>query len=218
MADQLCKSSRPDAWKALISSLPSVLGAEFILENDELREVHILSDQTRTPKQIVRDIQSAMLARFQVEVDHRIVSVAQIPGSIREMRHRLICERVSISSDRTSGTATVWLRMGDQQYSGTAECDLSTTNRARSVAQATVNALNQFLPSGCRVTLEDVRRVQMIDRYAVLIGVQLRIGSQTDHLLGACFEGVDPNFSSAQATLDAINRRFLTLDFSSQAE
>lgn len=218
MAELVRKDSRVESWKALVSRLPGVLGAEFIVENNEIREVHILSDQSRTPKQIVRDVQSAMLARFQVELDHRVVSVAQIPGSIREARHRLICDRLSISSTRLNGSVTVWLRLDEQEYSGTAECDITSGNRARAVAQATVSALNDLLPSICRTSLEDVRRVPMDDRCAVLVGVQLRVGGQVDHLLGACYEGTDPNFSAAQATLDAINRRFMALDLPTRSE
>ncbi|MEA5039296.1 MAG: hypothetical protein VB086_05605 [Clostridiaceae bacterium] len=215
MAEQVRKDTRTEAWKTLVSRLPGVLGAEFILEGDEIREVHILSDQSRTPKQVVRDVQSAMLARFQQDIDHRIISVAQIPGPLREVRHRLICDRLSISSDRLNGSATVWLRMGDDEYSGSSECDLATGSRTRAVAKATVVALNEFLSGACHITLEDVRRVPMDERYAILVGVQLRVGSQTDHLLGACYEGMDPNFSAAQATLDAVNRRFLALDLPS---
>ena len=83
-------SARLEDWKSLISRLPGVLGVEFTLTDGVVREVHVLSDQSRGPKQIVRDVQSAMLAKFQVELDHRIISVAQIPGSLRETRRRVV--------------------------------------------------------------------------------------------------------------------------------
>lgn len=218
MAEQIRRDTRADAWKALVSRLPGILGAEFILEGNDVREVHVLSDQSRSPKQIVRDIQSAMQARFQIEIDHRIVSVAQIPGPLRETHHRLICDRVSVSTGRTTGTVTVYLRLDEDEYTGSADCDLTSGSRARAVAQATVEALNGMLKTNCRILLEDVRRVQMADRYSVLVGVQLRIGNQIDRLLGACYEGEDASFSAAQATLDAVNRRFLTLDLQTRAE
>ena len=90
-----------ETWKAPVTRLPGVLGAEFTLENGPVREVHILSDQSRSPKQIVRDVQSAMLAKFQVELDHRIVSVAQIPGSaVYRPSRRLRCEQLELSTGR----------------------------------------------------------------------------------------------------------------------
>lgn len=212
MAEQLRRDLQTDSWKALVTRLPGVLGAEFVLSGDEIREVHILSDQQRTPKQVVRDVQSAMLARFQVELDHRIVSVAQIPGSIREVRHRLVCDRLSINTGRAGCTVSVSLSLDDRQYDGEAACDLSSASRTRGIAQATVEALNLLLTPACSITLEDVRRVQMDESAAVLVGVQLRIDRKTEHLLGACYEGEDPNLSVVFATLDGINRRFIALN------
>ena len=99
-----------ESWKALVTRLPGVLGAEFTLENGTVREVHILSDQSRSPKQIVRDVQSAMLAKFQVELDHRIVSVAQIPGSaVYRPSRRLRCEQLELSTSREGASASVHL-------------------------------------------------------------------------------------------------------------
>ena len=149
MTEQIRKGSQTEAWKALVTRLPGVLGAEFILAGDEIREVHILSDQSRTAKQIVRDVQSAMLARFQIDLDHRIISVAQIPGSVREARRRLVCEELSISSGRTGGTVRVRLRLDDRDYSGEAPCELTGASRIRGIAQATAEALNQLLAPAC---------------------------------------------------------------------
>ena len=47
----------------LMSSLNGVLAARTVLnEQDEIIEVHILSDLSKSPKQLVRDIQSAIMA------------------------------------------------------------------------------------------------------------------------------------------------------------
>ena len=202
-----------DVWKALIERLPGVLGAEFALENGAVREVHILSDQSRGPKQIVRDIQSAMLAKFQVELDHRIISVAQIPGSClrREGQRRLVCERLELSAGRDGSAAVVHLSLDGSPYVGRSACDLSAAGRMRAIAQATVEALNLLLSPECRFVLDDVRRTPMGDRQAVLVGLHLKRSGKTEALLGACYEGEDPNFSAALATLDAVNRRLPTL-------
>ena len=61
---QTVLSSDTTPWKALTEKLPGVLSVEFVTEGPVVREVHVLSDQSRSPKQIVRDIQSALLARF----------------------------------------------------------------------------------------------------------------------------------------------------------
>jgi hypothetical protein len=41
-------------------------------------EIHVLAAPGRAPKQIVRDIQSLAMAQFDLELDHRIVSIVQL--------------------------------------------------------------------------------------------------------------------------------------------
>lgn len=41
-------------------------------------EVHVLADPGKPAKQVVRDVQSLAMARFDIEIDHRIVSVVQM--------------------------------------------------------------------------------------------------------------------------------------------
>ena len=96
-------------------------------------------------------------------------------------------------------------------YVGRSACDLSAAGRMRAIAQATVEALNLLLSPECRFVLDDVRRTPMGDRQAVLVGLHLKRSGKTEALLGACYEGEDPNFSVALATLDGVNRRFSTL-------
>lgn len=203
--------TRTEPWKSLITQLPGVLGAEFTLEDGKIREVHILSDQSRSPKQIVRDVQSAMLAQFQVELDHRLVSVAQVPGPIAGSRGRLICDRIDLSTGRSGSTATVHLTLEEHIYSGSAKCDQSTSGRYRSIAQAAVDALNEILAPGHAFAVEEVRAAPLGEHQAILVGLLLKSGGKIEALLGACYEGEDPNFSVALATLDAVNRRFPTL-------
>ena len=98
---QTVLSSDTTPWKALTEKLPGVLSVEFVTEGPVVREVHVLSDQSRSPKQIVRDIQSALLARFQLDLDHRIISVAQIPGLPTVVQRRLICDKLELSTGRS---------------------------------------------------------------------------------------------------------------------
>lgn len=206
------RKAQIDSWKDLVVRLPGVLGAEFVLDGDTVREVHVLSDQSRGPKQIVRDVQSALLARFHVELDHRIISVAQIPGQSRpEPRRRLICERLELSGGRNGAEAAIYLSLDGTTYVGRSACDPSASDRCRAIAQATVEALNLLLAPGCRFSLEEVRRTAMGDHQAILVGLHLKYNGRTEALLGACYEGDDPNFSVALATLDGVNRRFSTL-------
>ena len=210
---QTVLSSDTAPWKELTEQLPGVLSVEFVTDGAAVREVHVLSDQSRSPKQIVRDIQSALLARFRLELDHRIISVAQIPCRPAVVQRRLICDRLELSSGRSGVDVTVSLRIGDVCHRGTAHSDLSSASRSRAIAQATTDAINQFLTAGCRFCLDELRQVPIGSQIAALVGLRLEQAGKTEALLGACYLGEDPNFSVALATLDGVNRRILTLAF-----
>ena len=213
MAQTVLSSSDTAPWKALTEKLPGVLSVEFVTEGSAVREVHVLSDQSRSPKQIVRDVQSALLARFQLELDHRIISVAQIPGLPTVVQRRLICDKLELSTGRSGVDVSVSLRVGDVSHKGTAHSDHSSAGRSRAIAQATADAINQFLSAGCRFCLEELKQVPIGSQVAVMVGLRLEQAGKTEALLGACYLGEDPNFSVALATLDGVNRRILTLAF-----
>ena len=70
-----------DRYRELLSNLTGVFASNVdIAEDGSIREIHILGSQNRNPKQIARDVQSALASAFDIRVDHRIISIAQIPS------------------------------------------------------------------------------------------------------------------------------------------
>lgn len=64
--------------EALLSSLAGVVSARVVAKaGGEVEEIHLLTTSEVTPKQTVRNVESALLARFGLAVDHRKISVAQ---------------------------------------------------------------------------------------------------------------------------------------------
>jgi outer membrane biosynthesis protein TonB len=61
-----------------IRALRDVESASIQSEGDTIREIHILSRSNRPPKQIVRDVQTVLQARFNRSIDYRVVSVAYL--------------------------------------------------------------------------------------------------------------------------------------------
>ena len=146
-----------------------------------------------------------------MELDHRVISVAQVPGAIAGSRGRLICDRLELTTGRDGSSAAVHLLLEDKVFIGKAKCDLTTTGRLRSIALATVDALNQLPAPGSSFSVEEVRSTALGEHQAMLVGLLLKSGGKTEALLGACYEGEDSNFSVVMATLDAVNRRLPTL-------
>jgi hypothetical protein len=61
----------------LLQTLPGVLAARIIAgETGVVEEIHVLTTSEVTPKQTVRNIESALIAHLGMRVDHRKISVA----------------------------------------------------------------------------------------------------------------------------------------------
>src|SRR4051812_23792665 len=69
----------PDAdVEQLLTGLAGVISARVVTNtNGRLDEIHILASDHLHPKQIVRNVESALTAGFGITVDRRIISVAQ---------------------------------------------------------------------------------------------------------------------------------------------
>ncbi|HSH45669.1 MAG TPA: hypothetical protein VK966_07420 [Longimicrobiales bacterium] len=71
------------AAEELLSSLAGVVSAHVVTQDDDPVEIHILSSAELHPKQVVRNVESALSAGLGMKIDRRIVSVAQVktPGA-----------------------------------------------------------------------------------------------------------------------------------------
>src|ERR687887_152395 len=79
----VAEASAPDPWgvkraENLITSLTGVLSARVVVTPlGEVSEIHVLTTSEVQPKQVVRNIESALLAQLGMKLDHRKISVAQ---------------------------------------------------------------------------------------------------------------------------------------------
>jgi hypothetical protein len=58
-------------------------------------EVHVLADPGKPAKQVVRDVQSLAMARYDIDIDHRIVSVVQMGDD--EVRAAPVAPRADVT-------------------------------------------------------------------------------------------------------------------------
>ena len=68
-----------EGMRDAICQIRGVLYAHLVFDaQGALQEIHVVSNTLRAPKQVARDIESLLLARFELRVDHKIISVAQM--------------------------------------------------------------------------------------------------------------------------------------------
>ena len=91
------KHATANDWQALISKLGGVFSAHVVFsEAGEPTEIHVLASNRRNVKSIVRDVQSAISARYNVEVDYHIISVAQVTPD-------MLAREVDINAEKEAG-------------------------------------------------------------------------------------------------------------------
>ena len=65
--------------ESLLVCIPGVQKARVVVNDwGAIKEIHILTGLDRSPKQIVRDVESALKAQWDINLDRRVVSVAPV--------------------------------------------------------------------------------------------------------------------------------------------
>jgi hypothetical protein len=79
----------------LILTLPGVISARIIAgDSGAIDQIHVLTTSELTPKQMVRNIESALIAHLSMRIDHRKISVA----TTSETKPKLLDAEVKASS------------------------------------------------------------------------------------------------------------------------
>lgn len=198
----------------LIARLNGVLAARTVLDDqDEIAEIHILSDLTKSPKQLVRDVQSAIMASYGLDVDYKLISVAQVNSSmvLPSSAHgeaRLLIRRITISLDSQNIETTVTLAKGDQQYEGSCRSPLTGRNRIHSAVNACLAALKDYLGPSFSIGMLDLQRQTVAGTECFIIGL-----SYAEPFGESVLYGIAPIYSpdtevrsAVMAVLSALNR------------
>lgn len=207
-------------YRSLLAKLPGVYAANVLPDETEaVREIHIVASSARNPKQISRDVQSALLAAFDLPIDHRIISIAQLgedpfgdekpprsAGAQGELR--LQCAGVQSGVEGDDYHVRVRLRAGERDFSGEAACRSTPAQRARAMVYATLNAVNPFLD---KKGLFSLVAAQTTTVGGVVIAVTV-LEYADEHgerlLIGAAPQGDESAMGFVKSTLDALNRCF----------
>ena len=197
-------------WQELICRLEGVQAAQVVFaENGMPCEIHVLAGPEKSSKSLVRDIQSALTAQFGVQVDHRIISVAQLSeGLAPRGDFRLAHTGLEIKSAGGRVSASVTLARGCDTYTGHGESANTPFARRRCVSEAALAAVNRAAGETC-FELASVDAVTLAGQGIVVAQVySVRDGQR---LLGSAFLNEDPDNAAVHSVLSAVNRRLSVL-------
>ena len=201
----------------LLGALAGVVSARAVVDElGRLCEIHILASPDLHPKQIVRNVESALSAGLGVVVDRRIISVAQlrqdaeIPSVERKKSTsrdtRLVYDKFEASATSSlDARCTVILRRGRDTITGEASGVNTTVGRAETAARAVFDALQSH---GELFGLEGTTLVQSHGKSYVLVAARSGSGRDARTLTGVAALHRSPEEAAIFASLQATNRVF----------
>ena len=217
----------PDPWgvrraENLLTSLEGILSARVVTTPlGEVSEVHVLASSGLSPKQIVRNIESALLAQLGLKIDHRKISIAQTAdvrpiealeqSAVREraLQRAVLFENLAVAPGRRPHRITISVTLSYRGQTESAEEESSDTPRSRveAAAKAAVTVLDRLLANAqASVALEGATIVEAFDREFAFVGVQGLGGRESLLLTGSAEIKESAERAAVFAVLDATNR------------
>ena len=207
--------------EAALADIGEITAARVVVTPEGvISEVHVIALPNKPAKQLVRDIESTLMARFAIPIDHKKISIAMLgkeavaepEGRSSMIRPRMISVHASTSGVQASVSVT--LEIADVEYAGVACGPASQTGRMRLVALATLDAVGQYATATIAFALQDVAIIQLGGEKVAVSCITLVSGFGEQSLSGSALVRQNDNDSIVRATLDAINRRmgFLTTE------
>ncbi len=204
----------------LLTSLNGILSARVeTTPLGEVSEIHILAQAGLAPKQVVRNVESALLAHLGVRVDHRKISIAQTAdvkpmealeqGAVSDQARR----RVVLFDDLVIATvprsrrvsATVSLAHDGRSESVTEEGPDTPRNRLETAARAAVGVMERLF-EGTTLALEGSHLTEAFGRRYVMVGVLSARARDSELLVGTAEVRDSADHAAVYAVLDATNR------------
>lgn len=137
---------------------------------------------------------------------------------IEEHPSRFAFESVNLFISQAGIKAEVELVRDSVEAFGSAYVDNPTATPPRLIAEATIQAVSEYLDEATRLCLGDVRKVPLADVDAVVVRVDLVKDQTVKSLVGCSVIAGNENKSVVFAALDAVNRILGKLDFKSSIE
>jgi hypothetical protein len=218
----------------LLLSLKGVLSARLVTRpGGDVDEVHVVTTEEVSPKQTVRNVESALLASLDLPVDHRKISVAQtkeLPSSIvepdEEPTVRLLPEPVQaewrilfhghqVETERSHQVRhRVEIEWKGERYTGTASAADLPRGRLEAVTKATLSAVEAAMADelaetsrpGVTLALDGVKIVHAFDCEFVLVAVHAMAGRDVAPLAGATVVESSSDRAAILAALQATDR------------
>lgn len=194
-----------------LTELKSVSSCRIICDDKKtIQEIHVLANNGRSSKQISRDIQSTLLSKFDIDVDYKKISIAQIDEELKfEKDYRIKLKSINYETTGKNIKIQVDLVFDNKSYYGEFEGVKTERNSLKIGAQALLNAVEDITKKYNSFLLESIEVKSFAGREIVLVAVSVIEENREDILCGSTFVNFSKVDATIKACLSAVNRRAL---------
>ncbi|HEY8542819.1 MAG TPA: hypothetical protein VIL29_10585 [Pseudothermotoga sp.] len=189
--------------ESIISQISGVTAVRVVPDGDNLREIHVIADSAKNPKQIVRDVETAILASTGLRIDRKIISVAQMSGEIRTQPEYAVASLTTEDLGKNLRIRVV-VEHGEDRYEGAAEGAKTSLQKLKTAAAAVISAFDELTES--IYSVDDVRIVTLAGKEFLLCHITKLDDGKEKSLIGSAELERDPLLAAANAALEVLVR------------
>ncbi|TFG91558.1 MAG: hypothetical protein E4G71_03540 [Candidatus Atribacteria bacterium] len=205
-----------------LKDLNDILFAKIVLSEDEdIKEIHIITNDSSNPKNITRDIESFLLAKYNIQVDYRKISIAQVKdketgdGKTKEEEElesslRLKFSDIKVGAIGNQFEVCVKLESNGKIYEGKVSGKNWDKNREYLVAKAALEGMSSYLEGSIFFQVDEIKKIELDSKEIVVVSINLIDSKGKENLVGSTVIKDDFNKAIVKAILKATNRRIIT--------
>ena len=187
----------------IISKIEGIKAVKVVGDEDNIKEVHILASSDKNPKQVVRDVETAVFAITGVKIDRKVVSVAQITGEASKRRRRIALVELERIENRFEITYRVTLQKDGEEYTGESTGPMTSPSIPLTIGKALINAISD---GDIAISVDDVQTAKVFNREYILSHLTCFDGEGEWEVIGIAPKGEDFERSCALSVIDALEK------------
>ncbi|MCT4597591.1 MAG: hypothetical protein N4A50_06900 [Vallitalea sp.] len=203
-----------EQMESYLKKIRSIQGCKVVIdENEDIEEIHIVSDLRRNPKQILRDIEAVLISEFNISIDYKKISIAQVNGDAvhNESDPRLKLKIIEYNNNGSNIEVRVVLEKCGHTYESSMSGINTSSNINRILGNTVLKAVEEFCEVQDVFVFEDARKVSLSNVEVIVVSISSNYQNREEIYTGSAKIGNDVKQALARATMDAINRHIIQL-------
>lgn len=200
--------------ESYLKKIRSIQSCKIIINEDEdIEEIYMVSDLRRNPKQILRDIEAILRSEFNISIDYKKVSIAQIKNDSMQYdtSQRLKFKSIEYNEEGSNIEVKVVLEKAGQTYESSMSGINTSSNLNRILGNAVLKAVELFCEVEDVFVFEDARKVSLSNIDVMVVSISSHYKGREQIYTGTAKIGNDLKVALARATMDSINRNLVQL-------